>query len=302
MRLYIWVYLALVVLAGLLLVGCGTQSDGPIPTTAVSGTTAGAGGTTGPETTVGPGASDLRDGAEVRVYFFCEEKVCTVSRAVSCAEDDLDGVAFAAVNALPAGPTAEESARGVVSSVPEGTKVLALENEHGIMTVDLSAEYASGGGSLSTLMRLAEVVFTLTQFPEVTGVELKVAGEAVEEFGSEGFVISHPMTRLDFERLSPAILVESPLPGATVSSPLRVEGTSNTFEATCLVKLLDGRGAQIALEVVTATSGNGERGTFEVAIPFTIAVTGPGTIVAYEESAEDGSVINEVRIPVVLEK
>ena len=49
-------------------------------------------------------------------------------------------------------------------------------------------------------------------------------------------------TRADFEEQTPIILVESPLPFEEVTSPLRVTGTANTFEATFQYELLDARG------------------------------------------------------------
>jgi hypothetical protein len=260
--------------------GCGSDDGDGTLTTATTGTTVG------------------QETIKVSVYFSRDEKICAAPRVVP-ATDDVSG---AAVQALLGGPTADEKANGVTSSIPEGTTLLGFDVTGGLATVDLSGEFASGGGSLSMMMRLAEVVFTLTQLPTVTGVELKLDGKTVDEFGGEGLIVPHPMSRADFENLSPAILVESPLPGETVSSPVRVRGTSNTFEATCLIKIVDQNGAQIGFQVVTATSGSGQRGTFDVSVPFTIDRAGSGSIVAYEESAEDGSVVNEVKIPVQLVK
>ena len=63
--------------------------------------------------------------------------------------------------------------------------------------------------------------------------------------------------RSDFEELTPAILVEGPLPFAAVSAPLRLWGTANTFEATFEYDLLDPAGKVLAHHFVTATSGYG---------------------------------------------
>ena len=115
-------------------------------------------------------------------------------------------------------------------------------------------------------MRLAQVVFTLTQFPTVEGVEFKLDGKPIDVLGGEGIIIDHPMTRADYEDLSPAILVESPTLGDTVSSPVRVTGTANVFEAVFRINIVDWDGLIIADQRVQATSGTGTRGTFDVTI------------------------------------
>jgi len=205
------------------------------------------------------------------------------------------------MRALLAGPTDAETEAGMFSSIPEGTTFLGLAINDGVATVDLSKEYSSGGGSLSMMMRLAEVVFTLTQFPTVDGVEFKLDGEPIDVLGGEGIIIDHPMTRADYEDMSPAILVESPALGDTVTSPVRVTGTANVFEAVFSINIVDWDGLIIADEVVTATSGTGTRGTFDVTVPFELTKAGPGAIIVFAESPKDGSQINVVEIPVELE-
>ena len=104
-------------------------------------------------------------------------------------------------------------------------------------------------------------------------------------------------TRADFEEQTPLILVESPLPFEQVSSPLRVTGTANTFEATFQYELLDSEGNVVDKNFVTATSGTGTRGTFD----FTTGdVSDAAKLVVYENSAENGSRVNEVEIPLTV--
>jgi hypothetical protein len=148
-------------------------------------------------------------------------------------------------------------------------------------TVSDGVATLAGGADLPRERR-AEVVYTLTQLPSIRAVE--IGGER--------------LTRADFEDLTPAILVETPLPGAGVRSPVHVAGTANTFEATLQVAIEDAGGKEAVHRVVTATSGNGIRGTFEVDVPTTLE--GDATVVAYEISAEDGSVVNRVEVPVTI--
>jgi spore germination protein GerM len=140
----------------------------------------------------------------ITAYYTRDEKICAAARVIPKTQQ----VGAAAMKALLEGPTAGEKAAGMFSAIPEGTTFLGLDIGDGIATVDLSKEFASGGGTLSMAMRLAQVVFTLTQFPTVEGVNFKLDGEPVEVFSGEGIILDHPVDRDDYEELSPAILVE----------------------------------------------------------------------------------------------
>jgi hypothetical protein len=139
--------------------------------------------------------------------------------------------------------------------------------------------FAAGEGA----ERTAEIVYTLSQFDPSKPVEV----------GGKQY------TRGDFEALTPAILVETPLPFDAVSAPLRVTGTANTFEATFEYDLLDPAGKVLKHDFVTATSGSGTRGTFDFRVPFE-APNGVGRLVVYERSAADGSKTHVVEIPLTL--
>jgi hypothetical protein len=109
-------------------------------------------------------------------------------------------------------------------------------------------------------------------------------------------VLGKGLTRNDLEKWTPAILVESPVVGETVTSPIRVTGTANTFEANVLLRVESG-GKKVVERFVTATSGSGRRGTFDATIRVPRALGGPIELVVYESSAATGREINVVRIP-----
>lgn len=207
-------------------------------------------------------------------------------------------VGSAALGALLAGPKRGEDENS--SQIPPSARLLDLAIANGIATVDLSGDFASGGGSLSERMRLAQVVYTLTQFPTVTGVLFELDGEPVTSFSGEGIDVSKPQTRADYLDLAPSILVESPRPGSTVSSPMTVSGTANVFEATVSLRLLDAEGNELTESLTTATCGTGCRGSFSTRLTFQVDEEQRGTLVVFEASAEDGRPIHVVRVPVVL--
>jgi germination protein M len=268
-------------------------SDGSGVTTATS---AGPTTTTAAESPPPTAANGTAGTMTVDAYFIGGEKIAAASRTIAKTQ----GAGAAAMRLLLEGPSGMETEGGMTTAIPEGTTLLGLDIKNGIATVDLSKEYGSGGGSLSMMMRLAQVVFTLTQFPTVQGVNFALDGKPISVLGGEGIIIDHPMTRADYEDLSPAILVESPTLGATVSSPIRITGTANVFEAVFRLNIVDDNGLIIADERVQATSGTGTRGTFDVTVTYPSGPAGDGSLIVFEDSAKDGSPINVVEIPLVL--
>jgi Immunoglobulin-like domain of bacterial spore germination len=132
---------------------------------------------------------------------------------------------------------------------------------------------------------VAQIVYTLTQFPTVRRVSLNGGS---------------PVGRRAFEAQTPAVLVLSPLPGAEVESGFEVTGTANTFEATFQYELRDNSNRVIADNFVTATSGTGTRGTFRFTVRYEVPSSPFGRLVVFEISAADGSRINEQSIPLQL--
>jgi hypothetical protein len=224
------------------------------------------------------------------IYLMGGQKIAPVARRVR----RTPGVAAAAMRALLRGPTAQERHAGYKSFIPSGTRLLGVDVAGGVATVDLTGRFESGGGSHSMTARVAQVVHTLTRFPSVERVAFRLDGRPAEAIGGEGVVVDPPVDRADFEALTPAILIESPLPGNSARSPLRVSGTANVFEATFLIDLLDKDGGRLKRAVVTATSGTGTRGSFAVTLRFRGRAR---VLLAYAESPRDGRPIHRVRIP-----
>jgi hypothetical protein len=102
---------------------------------------------------------------------------------------------------------------------------------------------------------------------------------------------------------SPAINIQSPADGATVSVPFIMRGTANTFEAALTVDAVNEAGEFLCIRHIMATSGTGTPGTWETQLAFApqrdTEIT-PVTLRAYEFSANDGSMINLVERKVLL--
>ena len=208
--------------------------------------------------------------------------------------------ATAAVTELLKGPAQSEAASGWGTAIPAGTELLGIDIANGVATVDLSDEFESGGGSLSARMRLAQLVYTMTEFQTVQSVALEIEGRRVTTFSSEGIVIDGPMTREDFEDLVAPIVVETPIAGQRVSSPVRISGNANVFEANVSIRIVSLDDEVIAETFVTATCGTGCRGTYSKNARFRVGEEIEAVIQVFESSAENGAPLHMVSVPVTL--
>ncbi len=227
----------------------------------------------------------------VRTYFYLDGEPGSAGLAALLrAVPRTAAVGAAAMHALLAGPDPDDSGeRPLSTAIPEGSRLLGLTIEDGVATVDLSSEFESGGGSMSILTRLSQVVFTLTQFPTVESVLFEIEGQPVTVFSSEGIVLDGPVGRADYEDMLPAIFVDRPAFGASIGNPARITGSANVFEASFMVTLLDADGATIAETHTMATCGTGCRGTFDLTLPYSVSEAGWGGLLVWAASAKDGS-------------
>lgn len=102
---------------------------------------------------------------------------------------DPGAFAAAVVEALARGPSPDEAERDLATAVPAGTRVLSAELADGVLTVDLTADVASGGGSASMRGRLEQLRWTLTRPTSVEAVALQVEGEPLRVLGGEGLLV-----------------------------------------------------------------------------------------------------------------
>jgi spore germination protein GerM len=83
-------------------------------------------------------------------------------------------------------------------SIPSNTKLLSLEVKQDGVYVDLSEEFAKGGGSASMINRVTQVVYTATSLNPNAEVYISVAGQKLDEnnpLAGEGLMVSYPTTR-----------------------------------------------------------------------------------------------------------
>lgn len=125
------------------------------------------------------------------------ENLMGIQRSVPAGPD----MARTAMEQLLRGMTASdrETWPALSTAIPAGSRLLGLSVEDGVARVDLSSEFASGGGSFSVIARLAQVTNTLCVVPGVDAVEFWLEGERVEVFSSEGLILEGPQRPEDFD-------------------------------------------------------------------------------------------------------
>ncbi len=294
----------MIVGVSLLAVGCGTPSSGslgPAPTTTAgasspasppaSGTASATASPSGQRPTATP--TPARE-IGVQAWFSRNGKLFVTQRTVPATA----GVGRGALDRVLTGPSAAENAAGLRTQIPAGTTLRGLRISAGIATADLSSSFESAASPSAMPLRIAQVVYTLTQFPTVTGVRFAINGEAKTVVG--GVPVQSPQTRAMYGGYLPAITVQSPVIGAQVANPVAVSGTADVFEATVSVRILNSAGHEIARTFTNASCGTGCRGVYSVTIPYSVPRTQPGTIVVFESSAKDGQPVNVQQIPVTL--
>jgi Immunoglobulin-like domain of bacterial spore germination/Sporulation and spore germination len=290
----------------LLAAGCGAPSSGalgPAPTATAqtpspaaspgTGTSSPAPSPSGQRPTATPAQGPARE-IGLQAWFSRNGKLFVTNRTVPATT----GIGQAALDRMLTGPSAAEYAAGLRSRIPAGTTVRGVRISGGIATVDLSSSFESAASPAAMPLRIAQVVYTLTQFPTVTGVRFAIDGQGVTAVG--GVPVQSPQTRAMYRGYLPAITVRSPVIGAQVTSPVTVSGTADVFEATVSVRIGDSAGHEIARTFTTASCGTGCRGDYSVTVSYSVPRTQPGTIEVFESSAKDGQPVNVQLIPVTL--
>ena len=289
--------MALLAAAALVFVACGDAADSGASTTGPPSTTSPA--TTAPATvtttpTTVPVSSAVPpvpiERVVVATYFTRGDVLAAGSRSV--AKND---TARGAVAAVIDGPNTDETAAGYGTVIPSGTSLRTVSVENRKATVDVSAGFTSGGGSLSMRMRVAQIVYTLTRLGVADSVRFMIDGKAVESIGGEGFIVTDVKPG-EFDDLLPPVLTEFPTPGATVAPGFAFKGLANVFEGNVEFELLDAVGAVIAKGFATGMMG--AWGQFQTSVMFASRPAGSLTFVVFTTSPKDGERQNVTRIPV----
>lgn len=165
-------------------------------------------------------------------------------------------------------------------------------------------EFGEGEDHVLPLSSQAEIELTLQ--PGLYVWNLFAAWENVGDV-SYGFLVevesagstSEPTNGLD--RQEEAILILEPGPGSRVTSPVRVAGIADpTFEQALAVSMVLDDGSEIALSPAQIAAEVGNRGPFELDLPFTVSGERQAFIQVFATSARDGGITHLASVGVTI--
>jgi spore germination protein GerM len=133
------------------------------------------------------------------VYFIREGRLVAVERPLPGVASSLpEGLLFALFQG-------SEGVKDARSAIPPNTRLNDLVVEGVVATVDLSTDFERGGPGRALALRLAQVVFTLTEDPSaVVGVRFEIDGVARQVIGGLNLtVLDRPVNRGDYEQFVP---------------------------------------------------------------------------------------------------
>lgn len=109
---------------------------------------------------------------------------------------------MATITALLEGPRETETAIGLRSAIPAGTRLLGSALTGRIVRLDLSEEFTSVVGE-EHLLALAQLVHTATAATGRDRVQIAIEGEAVAVARGDGQLTTDPVGPEDYRSLSP---------------------------------------------------------------------------------------------------
>jgi hypothetical protein len=169
------------------------------------------------------------------------------------------------------GPNPSEAAAGLTTDIPAGTVMRGLQVRSGTATVNLSPDFVGNAPQSVLAARVAQVVYTLTAYGNVSTVVIEVGGTQIVNFG--GINLADPVGRPQITGTLPPVLLVTPAVGGGAQGDLDIS-VITSINGTYEVQLVDPSGKLLAGVTNTAVAG----GKSTQSLPFTITAPETGTV------------------------
>ena len=126
---------------------------------------------------------ESRDGADLALVKVNRKLAVSDSPLIDC------------LNALLAGPTAEERNRGLINFIPQNARIISAQVINNTVFLNFNEEFRYNTfGREGGAAQLKQIVWTATEFPNVHNVQIQIEGKTVD-FLIEGIMIRNPIGR-----------------------------------------------------------------------------------------------------------
>lgn len=97
------------------------------------------------------------------------------------------------------GPTPQEREKGISTLIPQGTEIKKVYIRDGIAYIDLGESFRFNPfGAEGYQTQVRQIVYTVTEFPGIHGVQFLVEGRKLDYLSPEGVYIGKPLLRDSF--------------------------------------------------------------------------------------------------------
>jgi hypothetical protein len=182
---------AALVLLGVLLAGCGVGLDTAPNVVSTKDVPFGLLKPAPPTTTT----PDVRQFATI--YLAGPSRLVAASRGVP-APPTLRGI----LDALGEGPTSAQAARGLESPISTAAPLTLVREVGGTVTVGVAATFTKLAEP-DQAVAVAQLVYTLTAFPTVSAVDVRIGDKAAKVPTAKGTLSHGPLVRTDYVTLAP---------------------------------------------------------------------------------------------------
>lgn len=180
-----------------------TQSpiDPPNPPDATPGESP-SGSSTPPQVSIDRSETSPSTEGKVKLYYLDENLKLTPEegKTPSKAPESQNTSVKRALTRLLASTGKPEEEGKKSSAIPPTTKLLGTSVKPSGIFINLSKEFAEGGGSTSMQARLAQILYTATERNTKAKVWINVEGKKLESLGGEGIEVKQPLTRKTFQQ------------------------------------------------------------------------------------------------------
>ncbi len=118
------------------------------------------------------------------------------------------------------GPSPEEQADAMSTAVPRDTALLGITVQNGIADVNLSQEFQRAAEAPVHAIRLAQVVYSLTELQDVDAVQFRIEGDRNAVIDQNGTPVSRPVARGSYSRFQPNNEASTPIDPCTLVESL----------------------------------------------------------------------------------